>query len=643
MIICATCNRAFKTEAGCAQHCRDKGHSYVTPNAPTLPYPKPVPASAPSAKPAVVVPKASSAAQPKTASSTLPKAVVTAQKQVAATSKAATVTPVFECKPCCLLFDDQVSLDKHQQLKHPPAPKFSCEPCKMQFSSAEALSIHLRYFSSHPKCQHCNSAFLDQKQLDMHVNLAHPKSFNCVPCNREVAVADRQVHFRETVIHPKCPMCEEGYLDDHELNSHLSSAHLEFYCATCKRQLGSKENLQTHFLVSPMHPHCALCEVGFVDDVACNMHMKINHPRPPPMVPTVMTMPAPTPATSVPPTDFETPRSTQSSPLVQRPTLSVVAPIVSAVLNEKSELDDDSYETVEASSHVQRAVSEPTLPTASSMGPSSAHDVPAYASRSPTISDQSFDDAIRGRRNYIRRPESESTLSMRSVSTASSHSRTYLRSPIPTNPEVALPEPRSAVVESTYGATESVHSDFASRPMMLSQRRPSISSASASERIIQRVSRTPSRVVETPLPRPVVQSGLNRTPTPVAARTPIRTASSRPLSRVSLLSASRQLAPSPSQKPSTTAVDRAPSSDSEGTVEARLVTPKMKGVVRAHGKSGAVSWHCRSCMQDTCVAPTATVCGHIFCTACILQELAKTGMCPACGKLILLRLHVEAE
>lgn len=59
---------------------------------------------------------------------------------------------------------------------------------------------------------------------------------------------------------------------------------------------------------------------------------------------------------------------------------------------------------------MQRAVSEPTLPTASSMGknctcrhvfemlksifsgPSSVQGVPLYSPRSPTISEQSFDD-----------------------------------------------------------------------------------------------------------------------------------------------------------------------------------------------------------------------------------------------------------
>lgn len=64
------------------------------------------------------------------------------------------------------------------------------------------------------------------------------------------------------------------------------------------------------------------------------------------------------------------------------------------------------------------------------------------------------------------------------------------------------------------------------------------------------------------------------------------------------------------------AVEPTPLSDSEGTVEAApVVTPKLKAVARAQGKMGAVSWHCRSCMQDPCVAPTATMCGHIFCTA----------------------------
>ncbi|KAI0360405.1 hypothetical protein OH77DRAFT_1392612 [Trametes cingulata] len=609
MPVCQTCNRSFRTEAACVQHCKDKAHTYVAP-----------------VRAATSTVAAASKPAPTPAAVATPKA-----------------TPAFECKPCCLVFTDKAQYEEHQRIKHAPLPKFNCEPCAMNFSSPEALSVHLRNFAVHPKCGQCGSAFINQQELDRHVELAHPSKFKCAPCGRQVAIADRQKHFRESPNHPSCFVCEEGFLDDSELEKHLSGAHFEFRCSMCRRQLRSAEELQQHYLTSPIHPHCALCEIGFLDDIACDKHMQINHPRPPPKVPSPPPSPAP-PTVSEPPSSLDTQRSTQSSPLVQRPALSIVHPAVSAVLNEKSELDDNSYETVEASSHVQRAVSEPTLPTASSIGDGLAgtgnvQGTPFYASRSPTISERSFEDMARAGR-FSGRYDSESTLSLRSAT--SSPSRSSIRTPSPQMPPAASTAPRLSRPATPDNRPASVLSQRASIPPPVSPQ-PRPASSTLSERIFQHASRTPSRAVDTPVARSVAASSASRPPTPAAARTPLLSVVSRPLSRVSALSASSRPAVSPSQKPSVTAVEPASLSDSEGTVEAAPVVPKLKTAVRPQGKTGAISWHCRSCMQDPCVAPTATMCGHVFCSACIIQELSKTGACPACGKLILLRLHVEAD
>ncbi|KZT07982.1 uncharacterized protein LAESUDRAFT_91137 [Laetiporus sulphureus 93-53] len=58
--------------------------------------------------------------------------------------------------------------------------------------------------------------------------------------------------------------------------------------------------------------------------------------------------------------------------------------------------------------------------------------------------------------------------------------------------------------------------------------------------------------------------------------------------------------------------------------------------------SGDLSWHCRSCLKNPCEDPTATMCGHIFCHGCIIKELATHMHCPACKKVMLLRLDVNS-
>ena len=50
----------------------------------------------------------------------------------------------------------------------------------------------------------------------------------------------------------------------------MSRAHLDARCRLCSRQFRSVEDLQGHYLVSPAHPHCALCEIGFPSEVECD-------------------------------------------------------------------------------------------------------------------------------------------------------------------------------------------------------------------------------------------------------------------------------------------------------------------------------------------------------------------------------------
>ncbi|KAH9887250.1 hypothetical protein C8Q73DRAFT_812230 [Cubamyces lactineus] len=650
---CATCNRTFKTQAACIQHCKDKAHTYLRPR------PQPVPPTT-TAPQTSTVPKPSAAPKPPTVPKPVtvskpvtPQPTISTAKAPALTAQPPTsmangkakesglLTPAFECKPCCLLFSTQAESDAHQANVHTPKPArmYNCGPCDMEFSSAEALSIHLRYYSVHPKCPHCSSAFIDQTQLDTHVKLTHRNTFLCSPCGREVVLVEQQKHFRDSTNHPKCVVCSDGFLDDAALHQHLTSAHLESRCVPCKRQFRTVEDLQQHYLTSPMHPHCAACQIGFTDDTACNSHMEDKHPRPPvraasPSPSSVATFSVPPPSSSL-----VTQRSVQSSPLTHRPSLSSVSrPTVTIITAERSELDDDTYETVEASSHVQRAISEPTLPTASSIGKGSMQDGPLYDSRSPTISERSYEEMAR-QRSVMRHADSESTASLRSVS--SSSTRSYLRVRSPSVEPQLQPAPlRHATIETASTRPASILGQVDAEAT--EQRKSSVASLSA--RASPQISRAPSRLRETPSASSIPLSSISRPLTPSGTRTPIRTTASRPLSRVSVLSASSHAAATSSQKPSMTAVDPPSFSDSEGTIEAPTRGPKLKGVVRPQpGKTGAVSWHCRSCMQEPCVAPTATLCGHIFCATCILQELSKTGACPACGKLILLRLHVESD
>ncbi|KAI0647557.1 hypothetical protein C8Q79DRAFT_1009635 [Trametes meyenii] len=57
--------------------------------------------------------------------------------------------------------------------------------------------------------------------------------------------------------------------------------------------------------------------------------------------------------------------------------------------------------------------------------------------------------------------------------------------------------------------------------------------------------------------------------------------------------------------------------------------------------TAALSWHCRSCLQDPCRDPVATLCGHIFCAACIIGWVQHSGSCPVCEKTFFVKLDVN--
>ncbi|KAM5538043.1 hypothetical protein V8D89_008240 [Ganoderma adspersum] len=65
--------------------------------------------------------------------------------------------------------------------------------------------------------------------------------------------------------------------------------------------------------------------------------------------------------------------------------------------------------------------------------------------------------------------------------------------------------------------------------------------------------------------------------------------------------------------------------------------------IPGHGEDSEVpSWHCRSCLQNPCVDPVATICGHLFCHECLVQEFSERSCCPVCEKPFYVRLHAES-
>ncbi len=68
------------------------------------------------------------------------------------------------------------------------------------------------------------------------------------------------------------------------------------------------------------------------------------------------------------------------------------------------------------------------------------------------------------------------------------------------------------------------------------------------------------------------------------------------------------------------------------------VSPSVSRAQRAAAMSAGIrsSFHCRICGGDPCHDITATACGHVFCNACIVEEVRENARCPVCNAAVLL-------
>ena len=68
------------------------------------------------------------------------------------------------------------------------------------------------------------------------------------------------------------------------------------------------------------------------------------------------------------------------------------------------------------------------------------------------------------------------------------------------------------------------------------------------------------------------------------------------------------------------------------------ISPSIARAQRAIATSAAVgsSFYCRVCQSDPCRDITVTACGHVFCNACIVEEVRENARCPVCNAAVLL-------
>ncbi|KAI0945709.1 hypothetical protein AcW1_001867 [Taiwanofungus camphoratus] len=499
-----------------------------------------------------------------------------------------------------------------------------CSICVVNVESESALKTHYREANVHPNCPCCPEGFRDQTALDVHIKAAHN-----VPTPGASPQAQLAIPLRHT-----CFICTKVFETSELLDSHTTSAHSAVLCCPCNKIFRTNQALQDHYRNSSAHLCCNLCQVGLRDDSAYAQHMVSVHPKSKvtssPLSVHTMISAGPSSVTAA------EMQSLPSTPLLRRPAL-VVERTSAPGSPGTAVFEFQERDRAESTSSMARAVSEPTLPSASSLGEASivgdvvgpysvscsvAGSVASHLSGNPTspaLTERTLD--------YISRPgmtptrsassSSVSSVSLRSVHSSDAdsdiHSHMYDILNSPRTPVIPPVSERDEIAPSRVKTPNTVTLHDGHTVTVV----PDVPSRSAAFRPVE-----------------IASEHVQRQSAPVPAS--VRSSVSKPASIISL-------PPSNVRRSATVATQSVHeiSTDTDMTVRDTSRSP-IHPPRRPKSPKG-ISWHCRVCFKDPCDQPTATMCGHLFCNSCILKELSENMQCPVCKRIMLLRLHVGAD
>ncbi|TDL15757.1 hypothetical protein BD410DRAFT_756099, partial [Rickenella mellea] len=155
-----------------------------------------------------------------------------------------------------------------------------CVHCSYQyFPTDEAYQRHVKQSKDHPGCPVCHEKFDDKPRYEQHVRRSHPQCEHCDQCNLYFTCRiTLDEHYRDSGRHNKCDLCKFGFRTVEEYDNHCAELHkYEESCHLCRIDLKDDAALQEHYLHSPNHPVCTICNLGFINDDAHTLHNSDTH------------------------------------------------------------------------------------------------------------------------------------------------------------------------------------------------------------------------------------------------------------------------------------------------------------------------------------------------------------------------------
>ncbi|KAI0264705.1 hypothetical protein BC834DRAFT_937493 [Gloeopeniophorella convolvens] len=497
------------------------------------------------------------------------------------------------CTVCFRVFKDSAALDQHAEAKH----VVLCQPCKRRYKSQGALDQHWRASSAHPNCTLCEAGAADAAALVEHITNAHPK-VRC--CGALLYESDLDKHYLASRAHPTCDRCSVGFATEAEYNEHNSALHSELQCGICSAQFLSEEALKAHEKDSSSHRRCEFCPAQFKDTSALVEHFTITHlPRDDAQA----TLRHSGTCQSTPPTarSPSPPMTRTYRPSGSRPSSIVVGaeratpgrpPLSRASTSMGTTVSDDPSELY----YTPPSLTSFTPSTSRSGSSSATSRVPlqSYARPSQQSIPTAYSEVHRRSPAVVTPPFIVSPSPPSSPSPPPSPPP----QPAPVTParKAALMPPQPSSARSKVSVAETPSGDLANFHLL---------KGSPLQSVVDFDTPTPS-------PRtPSVSSVPSVSPAdgPTFAYAPAHAVAYVPVA------AERRFLPAPGVSPSVARAQRA--------AAAAAIAVRSP-------------FHCRVCRADPCREITATACGHVFCNACIVEEVRENARCPVCNAAVLL-------
>ncbi|KAI0782952.1 hypothetical protein C8Q75DRAFT_488956 [Abortiporus biennis] len=521
----------------------------------------------------------------------------------------------FKCTfdGCKKAFKSELRLNAHRDKMHLNKPP-SCSSCDVLFNTRKELERHWAEEHARVKCPRCPETFEDAPGMFLHRSTKHPL-IRCAPCSKYIYQDDLKEHWAESANHPTCENCNESFENETSMSEHVLATHgSKQHCSRCSLDFPSTNLLHQHYLLSNAHPSCDDCKLGFETNAEYVSHRHSTHPRP-----KSISIPAPGVASS---------------------SKAALASLIASSINGNKEarkplvlpsVNAADYITCEASPfHPTCASCQIGFKNKEEYIKHVAAEHPAIKSSQPSCKSNSAPEPhqpktlINGhplRRSFSN--DNDETKSQSSSDADTDECITLAGSSSGT-PSPALKdfEPHIHI-----DGCDDEHDDLS----MFDTKKMSLDvDALVASPVVDNEAIASKRML---LPR-------NATMTSVfsVSVSPVNVSKSDKLALVPFgAEKMQQSVPQlsrPISRPAT------PSHGAETKAPASQIAPQpQQAVVAPAAPQPSSLWTCRICDKAPS-QPTATICGHVFCHECIVEELSKNFGCPVCHKTMLVRLSV---